>query len=127
LFLLNPRPLGGNEGSTENFVPLPSALDLSALTAPEIGCFLIENIFDLAPGDLQTTIYKNLEVFTGFLQGILLPLFSSDGYFDCDISNFVKPSANASVSQDGSVNSSGSPVNGAYPGIGFIAPDSQPP
>ena len=60
------------------------------------------------------------------VQGTVVPFFVNDGYFNCNLTNFVKPSAPAGVDQSGSQSSSGSPINGAYPGIGVIAPDSQP-
>ena len=123
MFLSNPRQLGGNEG-LDNFVPL--ATDISSLTPAEFGCFLLENIFDVSPNQLQPAVYDNFELFQGFFQGIVAPFFVGDGYFNCNLTNFVKPSASAGVNETGSVSSSGSPVNGAYPGIGVIAPDSEP-
>ena len=128
MFLANPRALGANEGSVDNFVPLPGLLNISNLAASpaELGCFVLENIFDLAPNQVQPTIANNLDVFTAFVKGAVAPFFVDDGFFNCNVTNFVKPSASAGVDQSGSKSSSGSPVNGAYPGIGVIQPDSQP-
>ncbi|KAI1328377.1 hypothetical protein F5Y16DRAFT_398547 [Xylariaceae sp. FL0255] len=123
LALSNPRELGGNEG-LNNFVPFE--VDLSSETPAQVLCFVIENIFDLAPGELQTTIADNIDLFEGFLKGIIAPFIFDDGYFNCNFTDFVKPSASAGTTGGGSVSSSGSPVNGSYPGIGVISPDSQP-
>jgi len=123
MFLSNPRELGGNEG-LNNFIPV--GLDLTSQTPAQIGCFILENILGLAPGQIQPTIVNNLELYTAFLQGVVAPFFVDDGYFNCDVTNFVKPSASAGVDSSGSNSSSGSPVNGAYPGIGVIQPDPQP-
>lgn len=123
LFLQEPRELGGNEG-LNNFVPLE--LDLSTKTPAQLGCFLLENIFDIVPDQVQPAIAANFELFSAFVKGIIAPFFTDDGYFNCDISSFVEPSPNAGIDSNGSVSSSGSPVNGAYPGIGVIAPGSEP-
>lgn len=123
MYLNNPRELGGNEG-LDNFVPL--GIDLSSKTPAELGCFILENIFDIAPNQLQPAVYDNFELFEGFFQGVVAPFFVDDGYFNCNLTSFVKPSASAGVNETGSESSSGSPVNGAYPGIGVIPPDSEP-
>jgi hypothetical protein len=123
LFALNPRELGANEG-LNNFVPLQTSL--TSATPAQVGCFLLQNILDATPGQIAGTVIDNLEVYEGFVKGVLAPFFFVDGYFNCEFESFVAPSANAGVSDDGSVSSSGSPVNGAYPGIGVIKPDSQP-
>ena len=115
--------VGGNEG-LNNFIPLD--VDLGSKTPAQLGCFILENFLDLAPGQIQPTVVNNLDLFTGFVKGIVAPFFINDGYFNCDVTNFVKPSASAGVDQSGSESSSGSPVDGAYPGIGVIEPDSQP-
>lgn len=122
LFLLNPRELGGNEG-LNNFVPF--GVDLSSQTPAQIGCFILENILDLAPDDFKPAIANNFDIYQAFVQGIVAPFFENDGFFNCDVTNFAKPSASAGQA-GGSQSSSGSPVNGSYPGIGIIAPDSQP-
>ena len=122
LFLQNPREPGANEG-LNNFVPL--GLDLSSQTPAQLGCFIIENILDLAPDQFKPAIANNYDLVQGFVQGMILPFFVGDGFFNCDVQSFARPSASAGEYQ-GSVSSSGSPVNGSYPGIGVIAPDSQP-
>jgi hypothetical protein len=123
LFLQNPRELGGNEGLS-NFVPLD--IDLGSETPAQIGCLILENFLDLAPGQIQPTIVNNLELYIAFVKGTVAPFLVGDGYFNCDFTNFVKPSASAGVDSSRSKSSSGSPVNGAYPSIGVIQPDSQP-
>ena len=123
LFLANPRELGGNEG-VGNFVPLDT--NITSLTPAELGCFLLENFLDLAPGQIQPTVVNNLDTFGGFVKGIVAPFFVDDGYFNCNVQDFTIPSDSAGVDSTGSQSSSGSPVNGAYPGIGVIAPDSEP-
>ncbi|KAF2239705.1 Cloroperoxidase [Viridothelium virens] len=123
LFLANPRELGGNEG-LGNFVPLDT--NITSLTPAELGCFVLENFLDLAPNQIQPTVVNNLDTFSGFVKGTVAPFFIDDGYFNCNVTTFIEPSASAGVNQTGSQSSSGSPVNGAYPGIGVIAPDSEP-
>lgn len=123
LFQANPRALGGNEG-VGNFIPLGT--NLTSKTPAQVGCFLLENFLDLAPGQVQPTIVNNLNTYLGFVKGAVAPFFVQDGYFNCNVTSFVEPSASAGVNSTGSKSSSGSPVNGAYPGIGVIAPNSQP-
>ena len=67
LFLTNPRDLGGNEG-LGNFVPL--GLNFTADTPQQLGCFILENILDVAPNQLDPVIYNNFELYTGFIKGI---------------------------------------------------------
>lgn len=122
MFLLNPRELGGNQG-LDNFVPFQD--DLSSQTPAQVGCFILENILDLAPDQLKPAIADNFDTYQAFVQGIIAPFFENDGFFNCNVTNFAKPSPNAGVSPAG-VSTSGSPVNGSYPGIGVITPDSQP-
>ena len=122
MFAANPRELGGNEG-LGNFIPLGG--DLSTKTPAQAGCFILENIFDLAPGQFQPAIANHLDLFQGFVQGVIAPFFHNDGFFNCDTSNFTRPSVSAG-NDHGAQSSSGSPVNGSYPGIGVIKPDSQP-
>lgn len=123
LFLLEPRELGANEG-LNNFVPLE--LDLSSKTIPQLGCFLLENILDIVPDDVQPTIVNNFDIFEGFLKGVLAPFFTNDGFFNCPAINFVKPGVRAGQSSGGGFSAHGSPINGAYPGVGIIKPDSTP-
>ena len=68
MFLANPRALGGNQG-VGNFVPLDLSTDLSTASPAQIGCFLLENLLDVAPGQLAPTIYNNFELYTGFIKG----------------------------------------------------------
>ena len=68
MFLANPRALGGNQG-VGNFVPLDLSKDLSTASPAQIGCFILENILDVAPGQLDPTIYNNFELYTGFIKG----------------------------------------------------------
>ena len=105
---------------------MPLSTDLTTQTPAQLGCFLLENFFDLAPGQIQPAVADNLALFEGFVKGTVVPFFINDGYFNCNLTSFVAPSASAGVDQSGSKSSSGSPVNGAYPGIGVIAPDSEP-
>lgn len=67
LFLQNPRELGGNEG-LNNFIPLN--VDLGSQTPAQVGCFILENFLDLAPGQIQTTVVDNFDVFSGFVKGV---------------------------------------------------------
>ena len=129
LFLSNPRELGGNQG-VGTFVPL-AGQNITALSPEELGCFLMENVLDLIPGQLDQEGLLLADAVLGFAKGVVAPFFVDDGYFNCDLSNFAKPGENAGVvtgptNGDPSVASSGSPVNGSYPGIGVIAPDSEP-
>ncbi|KAL9110477.1 MAG: hypothetical protein Q9227_005021 [Pyrenula ochraceoflavens] len=129
MFLSNPRELGGNQG-VGNFVPL-GGQNISALSLAELGCFLMENVLDIIPNQLDQEDEALANAVLGFAKGVMAPFFVDDGYFNCDLSNFAKPGENAGVvtgptNGDPSVASSGSPVNGSYPGIGVITPDSEP-
>lgn len=124
LFLQNPRELGSNEG-LGNFVPLQT--NLTELKPSELGCFVLKNFLDLAPNQVQSTVVDNLDLFNGFVKGVVAPFFSGDGFFDCDIDEFVEPSPPAGKVDDSpATGARGSPVNGAYPDAGVIEPDSQP-
>ena len=68
MFLANPRALGGNQG-VGNFVPLDLSTDLSTASPAQIGCFILENLLDVAPGQLDPTIYNNFKLYTGFIKG----------------------------------------------------------
>ena len=68
MFLANPRALGGNQG-VGSFVPLDLSTDLSTAIPAQIGCFILENLLDAAPGQLDPTMYNNLELYTGFIKG----------------------------------------------------------
>lgn len=85
LFLLEPRELGGNQG-LNNFVPLE--LDLSSKTAPQLGCFLLENIFDIVPDQVQPVIADNFDLFSGFVKGVISPFFTNDGFFQLQYRRF---------------------------------------
>lgn len=122
MFLLNPREIGGNEG-LNNFVPL--GLDLSQDTPAQLGCFLLENMLDLIPGQIKNAAGEHFDLYEGFVKGVVAPFMTDDGFFNCKVSNFARPSASAG-NYKGAESSSGSPVDGAYPGIGVIKPDSQP-
>ena len=67
-FLANTRALGGNQG-VGNFVPLDLSTNLSTAIPAQIGCFILENLLDAAPGQLDPTIYNNFELYTGFIKG----------------------------------------------------------
>jgi hypothetical protein len=54
LFLMNPRELGGNQG-VGNFVPL-GGTNLTSLSPAALGCFLAENLLDLAPNQFDSEI-----------------------------------------------------------------------
>jgi hypothetical protein len=110
---------GANEGSVSNFVPLSP--DLRTFSPAQLGCFFLQTILDDADGQAA----QDFAVYAGFLQGVLAPFFFGDGLFDCSFQSFTQPGQDAGVTPNG-VSSSGSPVNGAYPGIGVIAPGSQP-
>ncbi|MCJ1449873.1 hypothetical protein MMC28_000201 [Mycoblastus sanguinarius] len=125
MFLANPRALGGNQG-VGNFVPLNLSTDLSTDSPAQLGCFILENLLDVAPGQLDPIIYDNFILYTGFIKGVIAPFFIDDGYFNCPAALLFTEPSDSAGSTDGSVSSSGSPVNGAYPGIGVIAPNSEP-
>ncbi|KAL1847336.1 hypothetical protein Plec18170_008688 [Paecilomyces lecythidis] len=128
LFLSNPRILGGNEGSVDNFVPLPSAVNFTQLAGDpaELGCWLVENILDVAPGQVRGAIRENFDLYQGFLKGVVLPFFTDDGFFNCNFTGFFEPGNSEGEEPARGLSSDGSPVNGAYPGIGVIKPHSEP-
>ena len=70
MFLANPRALGGNQG-VGNFVPLNLGTDLSKKSPAQLGCFLLENLLDVAPDQLDPVIYNNWDLYTGFIKGKL--------------------------------------------------------
>lgn len=126
LFLSNPRELGGNQG-VGNFLPLPGATNFTALASnpSELGCFLLQNILDITPGQVSNTITNNFELYEGFVKGVVAPFFTDDGFFNCNITSYTRPGQSSGSTAAGQ-SAAGSPVNGAYPGLGVIQPDSQP-
>ena len=68
MFWMNPRLLGGNQG-VGNFVPLNLKTDLSKQSPAQLGCFILSNLLDVAPGQLDPVIYNNWELYTGFIKG----------------------------------------------------------
>jgi hypothetical protein len=117
--------LGANQG-VGNFVPLST--QVSSMTGAQLGCFLLENLLSATPGQLAPVVVNNLATYKAFLAGMVAPFMFKDGYFNCGFTSFAQPGQNAGfvpTSGTGSA-SSGSPVKGAYPGIGYIQPDSQP-
>ena len=132
MFLANPRALGGNQG-VGNFVPLDLSTDLSTASPAQLGCFILENLLDVAPGQLDPTIYNNFELYTSFIKGktrhyiteqsatnhstlgVIAPFFINDGYFDCPAGLLFTEPSDSAGSTAGSVSSSGSPVNNADP------------
>lgn len=72
MFLMNPREVGGNEG-LGNFVPL--GLNLTNQTPQQVGCFILENILDVAPDQLAPVIYDNFELYTSFIKGTYCPSY----------------------------------------------------
>lgn len=66
LFLKAPRALGGNEG-VGNFIPL--GIDIGSQTPQQLGCFLLENLLDVAPDQFAPTIADNFNLYTSFLKG----------------------------------------------------------
>ncbi|KAF2173833.1 hypothetical protein M409DRAFT_48753 [Zasmidium cellare ATCC 36951] len=120
MFLAAPRELGANVG-TGNFIPLGA--NLTAQTPEDITCFITMNLLDLIPAQLQQpALLGNQDLFQAFWKGVVWPFFVNDGHYNCPIQEFTGPSQSAGVK--GNVYSaSGSPVNGKYDGLGYIAPD----
>ena len=75
MFLTNPRPLGGNQG-VGNFVPLDLKIDLSTAGPAAIGCFVLENLLDAAPGQLAPGLLSHWQLATGFIKGMSLHFIS---------------------------------------------------
>lgn len=71
-------------------------------------------------------IADNFDLFSSFVKGVISPFFTNDGVFNCNVTDFVKPSPNAGQADDGSLSAHGTPINGAYPGVGIIKPHSNP-
>nr|ANZ54410.1 heme-thiolate peroxidase HTP6 [Leptoxyphium fumago] len=99
---------GQNQG-LNNFVPL--GMDLSEVTPSSATCFLATALFDEAPGFLAPALVDSYEVVQGFLNGAVSPLFSS---FNCPITSFAQPGANASSSTEGVSTDCNKLVNGEY-------------
>jgi hypothetical protein len=60
------------------------------------------------------------------VKGTIAPFFVDDGFFNCDFSDFYDLGYSEGYDPPLGKNSAGSPVNGAYPGIGVIQPHSNP-
>ncbi|KAJ5085831.1 hypothetical protein N7532_010602 [Penicillium argentinense] len=108
LFLLEPHELGANQ-RLDNFVPLE--IDLSSTTVSQLGCFLVESVFDIVSDQAQPTISYNYELFEGFVKGILASLVTNDGFFNCPTLSFVRPGENTARSSHGSQSSQGFLIN----------------
>ncbi|KAK5126273.1 hypothetical protein LTR85_010508 [Meristemomyces frigidus] len=99
---------GVNEG-VDNFVPL--GIDLGSVTPTEATCFLASAIFDETPGFLAPGLVDNFNVVEAFLNGAVAPFFAP---FDCAISGYAQPGANASSSTTGVSTDCNILVNGVY-------------
>ena len=128
LFLSNPRALGGNQGSVDYFVPLGVAQNLTELAhdPAALGCWVLETILDVAPGQVRQTILDHSGLYNGFLKGVVAPLFIDDGFFNCNVTTFFDEGLSSGYNDTIGKSAAGSPVNGAYPGIGVIKPHSDP-
>ena len=71
LFVAELRELSGNEG-LGNFVASDSSI--IGQTPQQLKCFILENILDVAPDQLDPAIYDNFELYTGFMKGLQEPL-----------------------------------------------------
>jgi hypothetical protein len=110
LYTAAPVALGANNG-LNNFVPLGTDLND---TPNDLACFLLENIFDTVPGQVAPVLLDNLELFEGFVNGIITPFFSAS--FGCPaLPSFAAPGSNAGTDPGSSVSAAGSPINGVYP------------
>ena len=104
----SPRELGANAG-LNNFAP--SGYDPSTKSVDALSCFFLEQILDAAPGFVQPALVDNLDLFTGFVKGVIAPFFSSG----CNITDYAVPSASAGEDTTGSASDDGPAiVNGVY-------------
>lgn len=101
LYTGSPRPLGQNEG-LNNFIPLGT--DITNMTPSDVGCFILQTIFDTIPGQVQPVLADNLKLYMSFANAVIAPFFSE---FDCNLDSFTDPALNAGESSDPSESNSG--------------------
>jgi Peroxidase, family 2 len=108
LYTAFPFAIGINEG-LNNFSPLSPDLET---TPAGIMCFILTNIFDTIPGQLQPSLASSLGTYMTFANAVIAPFFSS---YDCPIGTYAAASSSAGTTSKGSKSASGSPVDGVYP------------
>ena len=112
LYTASPVELGANEG-LNNFIP--TGMDIP-MEPQALACFLLGNIFDTVPGQVQPALLANIDLFEGFVDGVMAPLVLN-AFGGCPgLTNYTVPSASAGTNVDGSLSAPGSPVDGVYPG-----------
>jgi hypothetical protein len=112
-----PFELGQNQG-TGNFIPLQ--VDLTNKTPNQIMCYVLTNIFDTVPGQVQPALASALSTYTAFVAGVISPFFSQ---FQCStLTTFTAPSAGCDQCDDPSL----SATTPDDPSIGGIPPPGQP-
>jgi len=82
------------------------------MTPSQLACFILENVLDTAPGSVGPAIVNNYELFQGFLNGAVAPFFAN---YNCDLTNYIVPSASAGEDTTGSAPDDGPVIiNGVY-------------
>lgn len=95
-----PFELGQNNGAGD-FIPLD--LDLSSSTPSDLMCFILTNIFDEVPGQVQPALADNMDLYAGFASAVMSPFFAES--FNCPaVNTFSAPSKSATVVTDPSSN-----------------------
>lgn len=112
-----PFELGINNGPG-SFTPLDE--DLSDKTPSDIMCFILTNIFDEVPGQVQPALAQNIDLYAGFVSAVVSPFFAQS--FNCPaVNTFSAPSKSAKVVTDPSGN-----ANDPTDNSGLLA-DTPPP
>lgn len=82
MYFKDPKELGANNG-VDNFVPL--GLNITAKTPEDITCLVVMNLLDVIPSQLaQPALLSHRNLFSAFMKGVVWPLFTNDGHFNCD-------------------------------------------
>lgn len=82
------------------------------MTADQLGCFILQNIFDIIPGQLQPALADSLDIYKAFANGMIAPFFSD---FSCNLDDYTSPSLSAGETTDPSESNAGPIIiNGVY-------------
>lgn len=82
------------------------------MTPNDVGCFILQTIFDTIPGQVQPALADNLALYMSFANAVITPFFSD---FDCNLDGFTDPGPSAGESLDPSQSNTGPIIiNGVY-------------
>jgi len=111
---------GVNDG-LDNFIPLDD--DISTKTPNQLMCFILTNIFDTVPGQVQPLLAENIDTFAGLISGVVSPFF---GNFECEaVNSFSAPGQSCATADKKCTDPAGDATN-PFDNTGMLADTPAP-